>query len=340
MQDTILSVAPLGRTPWPTQDPFLFLAHHHDNYPSGNANMGPTTPLHGRNLGMDFSGRDGWSMYHGRTVPGFPQHPHRGFETITIARQGLIDHSDNLGSVGRFGPGDCQWMTAGRGIVHCEMFPLVNRDRGNPTELFQIWLNLPRADKMVEPYFTMLWRHMVPQLAITDAEGNTSEVRVYAGKFGEHDAPPPPPNSWAARPQAALAVWTLKLSPQAELTLPAGPPHATRTLYAFRGDGLQVGPRHVGTPHAITVQSDAELRLKAGETEVEILLLQGASIKEPVVHHGPFVMNTEQEIRQTIYDYQRTQFGGWPWPSNDPVHPRDRGRFASYNGGPTELPPD
>ena len=103
-------------------------------------------------------------MYHGSTVPGFPVHPHRGFETVTFVRQGLIDHADSLGAAARFGRGDVQWLTAGKGIVHAEMFPLLDRDGPNTAELFQIWLNLPAADKMVEPHFTMLWdqRHPAP----------------------------------------------------------------------------------------------------------------------------------------------------------------------------------
>jgi redox-sensitive bicupin YhaK (pirin superfamily) len=85
--------------------------------------------LEGRRLGADFEGLDGWSMYHGRTIPGFPQHPHRGFETVTVVRRGLLDHSDSLGATARYGEGDVEWLTAGRGILHAEMFPLVHRDR-------------------------------------------------------------------------------------------------------------------------------------------------------------------------------------------------------------------
>ena len=156
MPDRVLQTVPLD-VRWPTIDPFLFCVHHVDHYPAGNEHLGPDASLEARDIGMDFAGTDGWRMYHGSTVPGFPQHPHRGFETVTFVRRGLIDHSDSLGAAARFGRGDVQWLTAGGGIVHSEMFPLLDRDGPNTCELFQIWLNLPARDKMVEPYFTMLW---------------------------------------------------------------------------------------------------------------------------------------------------------------------------------------
>src|SRR5580765_8221982 len=153
---SIVAVQPLG-LPWVTVDPFLFCVHHDDAYPRGNEKMGPAASLAGRNLGQDFVTKDGWRMYHGEVVPGFPQHPHRGFETITIVRRGLVDHSDSLGATARYGRGDVQWLTAGGGISHSEMFPLVDGDKDNPLELFQIWLNLPAKDKLAEPHFTMFW---------------------------------------------------------------------------------------------------------------------------------------------------------------------------------------
>ena len=122
-------------------------------------------------------------MYHGSTVPGFPVHPHRGFETITFVRQGLIDHADSLGAAARYGRGDVQWMTAGSGIQHAEMFPLLDRDGPNTAELFQIWINLPASDKMVEPHFTMLWDHDIPRHVVTDADGRTAEITVIAGEL-------------------------------------------------------------------------------------------------------------------------------------------------------------
>ena len=148
MNNSIKSIFPLG-FPWQTQDPFLFCVYHLDHFPKGNEQMGPDASLSGRNLGNDFTLKDGWRMYHGRTVPGFPAHPHRGFETITIVNKGFCDHSDSLGAAGRFGLGDTQWMTAGRGVQHSEMFPLLNKDKENPLELFQIWLNLPKKASLL-----------------------------------------------------------------------------------------------------------------------------------------------------------------------------------------------
>ncbi len=117
--DAVLNVNPLGFQ-WQTSDPFLFCVHHDDAYPAGDERMGPAASLAGRDIGQDFEGKDGWRMYHGDVVPGFPQHPHRGFETVTIVRRGLIDHSDSLGAVARFGHGDVQWLTTGKGVVHSE----------------------------------------------------------------------------------------------------------------------------------------------------------------------------------------------------------------------------
>ncbi len=141
--NSVLKIKPLG-FPWATRDPFLFCVYHADAYPEGDGAYAPAASLAGRNLGSDFQIKDGWRMYHGRTIPGFPVHPHRGFETVTVVRKGIVDHSDSLGGAGRYGHGDVQWMTAGKGIQHAEMFPLVNQDSPNPLELFQIWLNLPR----------------------------------------------------------------------------------------------------------------------------------------------------------------------------------------------------
>jgi len=320
-----------------TLDPFLFCVHHDDAYPAGNAELGPAASLAGRRIGMDFEGKDGWRMYHGDRVPGFPQHPHRGFETITIVRRGFIDHSDSLGAAARFGAGDVQWMTAGRGIVHSEMFPLLSQTEKNPLELFQIWMNLPKSAKFVAPYFSMFWHEQIP-LVTVGAPGARAEVTVIAGEFGDQRAPSPPPDSWAARPEADVAIWTLRMQPGATLDLPpARDPLAMRTLYFFLGRSLNVDGEEVEVGRALVLRSDRPVRLEVpragGATDVDVLVLQGRPIAEPVAHHGPFVMNTQAEIREAIQDYQRTQFGGWPWTSDAPVHPRTEGRFARHADG-------
>lgn len=334
----VLAVQPLGPPPWPTLDPFLFCVHHDDAYPEGDDRMAPKASLAGRNMGSDFSGKDGWSMYHGQSVPGFPRHPHRGFETLTLARRGFIDHSDSLGATARFGEGDAQWMTAGKGIVHAEMFPLVRRDAPNPGELFQLWINLPKQSKMVDPYFTMFWRHMIPRHRFVDDAGKVIEVVTVAGDLDERNAPPPPPSSWAARDEAHVAVWTLKLQPGARWTLPAAQPKLNRVLYVFNGPSAQIGGRKVEGKVAVQLKSDAAVELVAGPQTTELLMLQGRPIGEPVAQHGPFVMNTRSELQQAYDDYRRTQFGGWPWKADAPVHERVAGRFAIHADGRREEP--
>lgn len=339
MKSPILQTLPLGSPPWVTADPFLFCVHHDDHYPAGNEHMGPVASLDGRNIGQDFGGKDGWSMYHGEQVPGFPGHPHRGFETVTIVRNGLIDHSDSLGAKARFGHGDVQWLTAGTGIVHSEMFPLVKQGEPNPTELFQIWLNLPAEDKHAPPHFSMLWSQDIPRLSFTDAAGRRTEVMVTAGELEGRRAPPPPPRSWAARPDTDVAIWTLRLEPGATWTLPpAKNPRVQRTLYFFAGEGLKVADQEVRGRQVLLVRADAALPLEALGSEVEVLMLQGLPIGQPVVQYGPFVMNTRAEIQQAMNDYQRTRFGGWPFDADDPVHGREEGRFARHADGRIERP--
>ncbi len=335
-RSVVLSASELGRM-WPTVDPFLFCVHHHDDYPNGNEELGPDVALDGRQIGQDFSGRDGFSMYHGTVVPGFPQHPHRGFETISIVRNGLMDHADSLGASARFGEGDVQWMTAGRGIVHSEMFPLLKRDEPNPAELFQIWINLPAANKMVEPHFTMLWGDESPHFDQVDVGGRRTHVRLVAGELAGRRAGSPPPKSWAAKPTSEVLICTLALDPEALFTLPPASPNVNRTLYFFAGDRLAVCGEELGQHAAIRVRPDAALRIENGKSGAQLLVLQGKPISEPVAHYGPFVMNTKEELQRAFSDYQRTQFGGWPWPIDAPVHPREKGRFAQHADGRVET---
>ena len=338
----ILQIQALG-FPWETADPFLFCVHHDDAYPEGNGTFGPAASLAGRNIGQDFGRKDGWSMYHGQTVPGFPSHPHRGFETVTIVRKGLTDHSDSLGAAARFGGGDVQWLTAGKGIVHSEMFPLLDADKPNPLELFQIWLNLPARSKMCEPHFTMLWAEDIPHRFFDSGDGAVTEVAVIAGRLDAADsvAEPlaPPPDSWASQAEADVAIWTLRMEPGARWKLPAAANAAARRkLYFFAGASVSIAGQALAQHAAIELRAASAVELvNTGADVVEFLLLQGRPIGEPVAQYGPFVMNTEAELRQAFDDYRRTEFGGWPWPDHAPVHGPERVRFARHADGRVET---
>lgn len=335
IMNPIKSTRPLGFT-WETQDPFLFCVHHEDAFPKGNAQMGPVTSLDGRHLGDDFIIKDGFRMYHGKVVPGFPGHPHRGFETVTVVRKGVVDHADSMGAAGRYGNGDVQWMTAGKGVQHAEMFPLLSETEENPMELFQIWLNLPAKDKMVEPHFKMLWREEIPNLRHTDANGKTTNVEVIAGTVGDKKAATPPPNSWAAKAENEVAILNIKMQAGATWNLPAASKGINRTIYFYEGKELTLDGYTMQAYSAADVHADMELTLVAGSEDVSILVLQGRPIGETVMQYGPFVMNTKQEIQQAFNDYHATQFGGWPWPRYDQVHDRSNKRFALHADGNKE----
>ena len=327
MNSAIRSIFPLG-FPWQTQDPFLFAVYHLDHYPKGNEQMGPVDSLEGRNLGNDFNIKDGYRMYHGTVIPGFPYHPHRGFETITIVNKGFCDHSDSLGAAGRFGEGDVQWMTAGRGVQHSEMFPLLNREKENPLELFQIWLNLPSKSKFVDPHFKMLWHEEIPIV-----EEKNAKIKVIAGNYKGTNAPAPAPDSWAADQASEVAIWNIHLQPNGSFELPRANSAVSRTLYFYEGPDVEISGEKISKNHGIDLEASVDVAIKNNGKSAHFILLQGKPIAEPVVQHGPFVMNTQEEIRATMKDYGLTQFGGWPWPHPDNVHEREKGRFALYPDG-------
>jgi len=325
---------------WPTLDPFLFTAHHNDSYPHGGGTLAPEpSALAGRQIGSDFSNQDGWSMYHGTNVPGFPQHPHRGFETITYVRRGFCDHTDSMGAAARFGQGDAQWVTTGSGVVHAEMFPLLNDDDPNPLELFQIWLNLPAHDKMVPAHFTMLWSEDTPRLVKLDRQKRKTILTLIAGSFGEASAQLPPPNSWASKVQAGIGIWHIQMQPGAEFQLPhTESADINRVIYVFDGSWIDVDGVEVEAGMGAVIQSDVPTKLIAGDDPVDAMVLQGRPIGEPVAQYGPFVMNTEDEVQQAFTDYQQTQFGGWPWPEDGPNHgDASQGRFARHSDGRVET---
>ncbi len=321
---------------WQTEDPFLVTMYHKDAYPLGNEQQGPNASLEGRRLGEDFTLRDGFRMYHGKTVPGFPVHPHRGFETVTIVLEGIVDHFDSSGSVGRYGNGDVQWLTTGKGCQHTEMFPLVHQDKENPLELFQIWLNLPANSKFVEPDYKMLWAEDIPVIQSVAANGQKTMLRLIAGSIEGKTSLEPCEASWAKDRNHRVGIYHIQMDPEAEISLPAVSKTLNRNLYYFKGDEIQIEGTSIPSLQRVKLSGDQEIKLTNGSKESHILVLEGEPINEPVVQYGPFVMTTEQEIRDAFNEYQKTQFGGWPWERPDPVNERTKGRFAKYPDGRIE----
>ena len=323
--------------PMPVRDPFIISVYHRDVYPKGNGNMGPDPELlKGRNLGNDFVAKDGWNMYHGKTIPGFPHHPHKGFEIVTIVDEGYADHFDSLGSKGRYGGGDVQLMSAGSGVSHGEMFPMINDDKDNPFRLFQIWVNLAAKDKSSEPNYKMLWNEKIPHAIITDKNGKKVDVKVILGEYEGVKSLNPLPNSWANDRNHHVGIATVEMEAGTKLILPAVSETLNRFVFFYEGDGIvSIDQYKLQKQNLADLAGNQEIEIVNGDQFAKILILEGEPIGEPVAAHGPFVMNTQQEIMDAFADYQRTQFGGWPWGNEeaDVVNPKDSGRFASYNFG-------
>ncbi|MDX1447120.1 pirin family protein [Lishizhenia sp.] len=333
---SILGAEPLA-APFKTEDPFMFCAYHKDAYPKGNESLGVNKDrLAGHSMGSDFDPQLDFRMYHGSNVPGFPYHPHSGFETVTIAVEGAVDHSDSLGGAGRFMNGDVQWLTAGKGVQHSEMFPLLHTDKDNPFELFQIWLNLPSKSKKVDAHYKMLWSEDIPVVELKDEKGKLAKVKVVAGTLNGTKALDPNPNSWAADPENEIAIWTIKLEAGATFTLPSASKAVNRNIYFHEGTELTIDGQLLNSHARLKLDATQTTTIENGDEEASILLLQGKPIGEPVVQYGPFVANTEQELHETMALYRQTEFGGWPWPMREQVWDKNKGRFAKFADG-TEV---
>lgn len=320
-------------------DPFITRTYHNDIYPRGNKDMEiPLSNLKDKNLGDDFDPNSDWRLYHGRNKPGFPIHPHRGFETITIVLRGFLDHYDSSGSKGRYGPGDVQWLTAGRGLQHSEIFPLLNEDGDNPLEVFQIWLNLPSKDKFVDPFYNMLWAEDIPLVIKEDEKGNKSKVTIITGSYQNKKALNPNPNSWANNEKNNMRILIIELDPNTEFTIPKVSKTLNRNLQYYEGESIIIDNTNIKSKSSIRLAGNEDIRIINGNKKSSLLLLEGEPINEPMVSQGPFVMNTMCEIKNAHMDYNKTQFGGWPWDSREPVNPKDVGRFVEYSNGKIEKP--
>jgi quercetin 2,3-dioxygenase len=232
-------------------------------------------------------------------LAGFPSHPHRGFETVTYMLDGHMRHEDHLGNRGDLGPGDVQWMTAARGIIHSEM----PRQREGRLRGFQLWLNLPSSEKMKPARYRDIPSSEIPTVALSG--GGT--LRLIAGRVDiDERALRGPINGASAKISTDPLFIDVRLPPRTELTVPTEASY-NAFLYAYEGSA-EIGPAEDAKPlahRAAGVLSLGEqVRVHAGDEGVRFLLLAAKPLREPVVQYGPFVMNTREEIEQALADYR------------------------------------
>jgi redox-sensitive bicupin YhaK (pirin superfamily) len=228
------------------------------------------------------------------------EHPHRGFETVTIVYQGEVAHRDSVGNAGLIGPGDVQWMTAASGILHEEFHSPAFTRAGGTLEMAQLWVNLPAGHKMSPPRYQTLLDANIPQV---DLAGGAGRVRVIAGSFHGHKGP--------AATFSALDVWDVRLQAghTASLTVPAD---HNAALAVLRGSLTVNGSRQTGAAELLLLdRAGDEVHIEAAADSI-LLLLSGAPILEPIVGYGPFVMNSRQEIETAMNDFQSGKFGRMP----------------------------
>ena len=227
---------------------------------------------------------------------GVGQHPHRGFETVTIVYEGSVSHRDSSGGGGTIGPGDVQWMTAAAGLLHEEFHSENYARRGGPFEMIQLWVNLPARDKMSAPGYQSITAGQIPTV---DLPNDAGTARIIAGAYGNANG--------AARTFTPMNVWDLRLRAGHSLAI-ALPDGHTTALFVLRGS-LRVGA------HTVRAAELAVLEREGTQFAVEItedtvaLLLSGEPLNEPIVGHGPFVMNTREEIVQAMRDFSSGKFG-------------------------------
>ncbi|MGL5385745.1 MAG: pirin family protein [Serratia sp. (in: enterobacteria)] len=231
---------------------------------------------------------------------GVGQHPHRGFETVTIVYQGEVEHRDSTGSGGVIGPGDVQWMTAASGILHEEFHSKDFARQGGTIEMVQLWVNLPAKDKMAAPGYQTLLNRDIPVVPLAD---NAGQVRVIAGHYAGHAGP--------ARTFSPINVWDMKLNAGHTTTLQVQEGH-TLAVVMLHGAILVNGEQIVRETQMVQLDRAGDSITLESNNDVSLLVLSGEPIDEPIVGYGPFVMNSEAEIQQAFRDFNSGQFGAMP----------------------------
>lgn len=228
---------------------------------------------------------------------GVGQHPHRGFETVTIVYAGEVEHRDSTGQGGVIGPGDVQWMTAGSGILHEEFHSEAYSRSGGPFEMVQLWVNLPAKDKMTAPGYQAVLGTAIPEVALPDGAGR---VRIIAGEYDGAHGP--------ARTFTPINVWDLRLVAGGTAELPQ-PDGWTSLLVVLEGTVQVNGEAVLRQAEMTTLSTAGEGIVIEANADAKVLLLAGAPIDEPVVGYGPFVMNSQAEIAEAIRDFNAGRFG-------------------------------
>ncbi|MBW8849549.1 MAG: pirin family protein [Xanthomonadales bacterium] len=228
---------------------------------------------------------------------GVGQHPHRGFETVTIVYAGEVEHRDSTGQGGVIGPGDVQWMTAGSGILHEEFHSEAYSRSGGPFEMVQLWVNLPAKDKMTAPGYQAVLGTAIPEVALPDGAGR---VRIIAGEYDGAHGP--------ARTFTPINVWDLRLVAGGTAELPQ-PDGWTSLLVVLEGTVQVNGEAVLRQAEMATLSTAGEGIVIEANADAKVLLLAGAPIDEPVFGYGPFVMNSQAEIAEAIRDFNAGRFG-------------------------------
>jgi len=246
-------------------------------------------------LMLDYAGPLDFTPTSGRR--GVGQHPHRGFETVTVVYSGEVEHRDSTGSGGVIGPGDVQWMTAGSGILHEEFHSEAFSRSGGPLEMVQLWVNLPAKDKMTPPGYQGILDRDIPSVALPEGAGR---VRVIAGEYAGHAGP--------AHTFSPMDVWDVRLNvgKPAHFSLPAG---RNLAVVVLRGTVEVNGEKIVREAQMAMLDQDGSGFTVEANNEATLLILSGEPLNEPIEGYGPFVMNTAQEIHEAVQDFNSGKFG-------------------------------
>ena len=258
---------------------------------------GPDVPLRSPFLMLDYAAPSLFEPSPRRR--GVGQHPHRGFETVTIVYDGEVEHRDSTGNGGVIGRGDVQWMTAGSGILHEEFHSTEFAKRGGAFEMVQLWVNLPKQDKMTAPGYQGILDAQIPAVALPDGGGS---IRVIAGAFDGNAGP--------ARTFSPINVWDVRLAPGKTVALPQ--PEGWTTMLVVLAGTVMVNGTLLREKQMATLSTAGTGVTIEANGDAKLLLLAGEPIDEPVVGHGPFVMNSQQEIIEAIADFNSGKFGRMP----------------------------